>query len=938
MQKFCYTGAIILVVREEPMSQLLYRLGQFATRRAWLVIIAWIAVFGLAGGLAAVSGGKFTTAMTIEGVPAQKTIDKLQESFPSASRGSGQVIFHTANGKPFTEAEKATIAAALDNVDSMVDVNETINPFTTQAELNDKRVELSDAPDKIAAAQAKIDKGRQKIADGRAALKQAQIDLDKGIVKLVANEKKLKDGKKQLAASERDARGMQEHLQAQLSELEAQLAQVQYAYDNGLATADDLAAVQQGVAQVEAGLSQVNAGLAVIAAKKIELAAGEEKIADAWWQVEVGRQKITDGAAKLNDAETKLNDGQAELDAKAAELAPAQTLIGAAKDFRVVSTDGATAIGTVLFDIPITEVESAHRNAVATELMSIAGGNLKVEVSQELLRSLDSLLGPGEIIGLLVAAVTLFIMLGTLIGAGLPVVGALIGVAISGSITFALSAIWEFTSTTPILGVMLGLAVGIDYALFIVNRHRRQLKSGMDVKDSIALATGTSGNSVVFAGLTVMIALAALNLTGIGFLGIMGTMGAMSIVFAVVIAVTLTPALLSRIGLRILSRKERKARETHVARHEPEAIISVKPVLATKRPWITVIATVLVLGIASIPFGSIRLGLPDGKSEAIDSAGYKSYVLTAEAFGEGVNGALVVVAESPTAISADGEVSYEASIVSKLMSVENVEVAVPGGLSEDRTSVVFRVIPTEGPNSESTANVVTDIRALDAEIYEADGSRLEVTGMAAINIDVSKKLGEALPLYLLTVIGLSLILMMLVFRSIAVPVIASLGFLLTVFATLGATVAVFQWGWLGQLFDIHDPAPILSFLPTILIGILFGLAMDYQLFLASGMREAFVHGNSAKDAVNFGIHLSRAVVVAAAIIMVSVFGGFIFSHTMMIRPVGFGLAVGVLVDAFIVRLMLVPAALTLLGDKAWWLPKWIDRILPDVDVEGSKLG
>jgi RND superfamily putative drug exporter len=625
------------------------------------------------------------------------------------------------------------------------------------------------------------------------------------------------------------------------------------------------------------------------------------------------------------------------LDTKAADLAPAQALINAAKDFRIVAASGATAIGTILFDKPITEVESANRNSVAAKLMSIADDNLKVDVSQDLLRSLDSLMGPGEIIGLVVAAIALFIMLGTIVGAGLPVFGALIGVGISATITFALSAIWEFTSTTPILGVMLGLAVGIDYALFILNRHRRQLKSGMDVNDSIALATGTSGNSVVFAGLTVMIALAALNLTGIGFLGIMGTMGAMAIAFAVVIAVTFTPALLSRIGLRILSKKERRARGEHIDRHEPESVVSVTPVLATKRPWLTVVATVLVLGIAAIPFGSIRLGLPDGKSEPLDSAGYKSYSLTAQAFGEGVNGALVVVAESPTPIAKDDEVAYESAIASKLMTVKNVKVAVPGGLSDDRTAVVFRVIPAEGPNSVSTAQVVTDIRALDTVVNDMNGSHIEVTGMAAINIDVSKKLGEALPLYLVTVIGLSLILMMLVFRSIAVPVIASLGFLLTVFATLGATVAVFQWGWLGQLFDIHDPAPILSFLPTILIGILFGLAMDYQLFLASGMREAFVHGKSAKDSVNFGIHLSRAVVVAAAIIMISVFGGFIFSHTTMIRPVGFGLAIGVLVDAFIVRLMLVPAALTLLGDKAWWLPRWLDRLLPDVDVEGAKL-
>ena len=919
------------------MSQLLYRLGQFAARRAWLVLVGWLTVFGIAGALAATSGGVFTTAMTIDGVPAQKTIDKLQSSFPDASRGTGQVIFHTANGKAFTEAEKAAIAKALEKVNGLPAVSETINPFTAQADLNDRRDELAQAPDAIAAAQAKIDKGRADIASGRKELSQAKRDLDKGVTELAANERKLLDGEKQLKASERDALGMKDHLTSQLTTLQAQLAQVQYAFDNGLATADDLAAVQQGVAQVEAGLSQVNAGLDVIAGKKAEIASGKKAIQEGWWQIEVGRKKITTGEKDLVAAVQKLDDGQADLDLKAADIAPAQTLINAAKDFRLVSSDGGTAIGTILFDTPITKVEAVNRTNVAAELTSIQTTNLQVEVSQDLLRSLDSLLGPGELIGLGVAAVTLFLMLGTLIGAGLPVFGALIGVGISGAITFALSAVFEFTSTTPILGVMLGLAVGIDYALFILNRHRRQVKAGMSVADSVALSNGTSGNSVVFAGLTVVIALAALNLTGIGFLGVMGTMGAMAIVFAILIAVTLTPALLSRIGMKILSRKERQALANLTGTGEAAPVVRTDPVMATKRPWLTVAATVSLLAIAAIPFGSMRLGLPDGKSEPLDSAGYQSYALTAKAFGEGVNGALIVVSESPRAISKDDEVSFQAAIVEKLMTVDNVEVAVPGGISDDRKSVVFRVIPAEGPNSESTAKVVTDLRALDAKILAATGAHIEVTGLAAINIDVSNKLGESLPLYLVTVIGLSLILMMLVFRSIAVPVIASLGFLLTVFATLGATVAVFQWGWLGQLFDIHDPAPILSFLPTILIGILFGLAMDYQLFLASGMREAFVHGKSAKESVNFGIHLSRSVVIAAAIIMISVFGGFIFSHTMMIRPVGFGLAVGVLIDAFIVRLMLVPAALTLLGDKAWWLPKWLDRLLPDVDVEGAKL-
>jgi RND superfamily putative drug exporter len=510
-------------------------------------------------------------------------------------------------------------------------------------------------------------------------------------------------------------------------------------------------------------------------------------------------------------------------------------------------------------------------------------------------------------------------------------------VAISGASSVALAAVVESTTTTPILGVMLGLAVGIDYSLFILNRHRRQLKSGMPVAESIALANGTSGNSVTFAGLTVIIALAALNLTGIDFLGLMGSVGAAAIAIAVAVAVTFNPAVISLMGMRILSKKERRVLAERESHHVAPPTTSSASVFATRHPLVSLFATLAVLGIAAIRLLDMRLGLPDGSSEPTDSTGYKSYHLTQDAFGEGVNATLLVVASSPTPITEDDELAFQAGATKLIMNVDNVESAVPGGFSDDRTIAIFRVVPSGGPNDLSTQDVVHDIRALDAQFRSTLDSSVNVTGMAPINIDVSEKLSQALPIYLGTVIGLSLLIMMLVFRSIWLPLIASAGFLFTVFATLGAVTAVFQWGWLGWLFDVHDPAPILSFLPTMLIGILFGLAMDYQLFLASGMREAFIHGRSATDSINYGLRLSRSVVTAAAIIMVSVFGGFIFSHTTMIRPVGFGLAAGVLIDAFLVRLVLVPAALKLIGPAAWWLPKWLDRVLPDVDVEGAKL-
>jgi RND superfamily putative drug exporter len=897
----------------------LFRLGAFAARRAWVVIGGWLAVIGIVAGLAATAGGTFSTAMTIDGTDAQQTINTLEANFPDASRGAGLVVFHKTDGTPFTAAEQATISAALTSVHTLHGVNDTIDPFSTQAKLDRRIAKLQKAPAKLADGQRKIDDGQRKIDDGRATLAAALTKLNDGVAKLIAAQHKLDKGARQLHAAKADAL-------ANKAQIEAAIATYQQAggHDAEIAT-------------LQGQLAQVNGGLAYIASKQHEVVLGQRKIDAAWAKVSAGRSKIADGKHQLAVAQRKLDRGIVKFDDAKAKLAPATELMAGATNFRVVSTDGLTATGTVLFDRPISDTEVADKTAVVTALTAVASDTIEVEFSQDIVRSVAGLLGPGEIAGLIVAAIVLFIMLGTIVAAGLPVVSAIVGVAISGAASVALAAVVESTTTTPILGVMLGLAVGIDYSLFILNRHRRQLKAGMSVRDSIALANGTSGNSVMFAGLTVIIALVALNLTGIGFLGLMGSVGAGAIAIAVIVAVTFNAAIASLLGMRVLSRKERRALTERESHHEKPAVTSTAPVLATRRPWVALVASLIVLGIAAIPLPSMRLGLPDGSAEAMDSTGYKAYHLTQSAFGEGVNSTIIAVVTSDTPVTKDEELQFQADVTKQIMSVDNVSSSVPGGFSTDRTIAVFRVIPTGGPNDPSTTQVVRDLRGLDGTFRSTMHSHINVTGMAAINIDVSKKLSDALPLYLGAVIGLSLLVMMLVFRSIALPLIASAGFLFTVFATLGAVVAVFQWGWAGWLFDIHDPGPILSFLPTMLIGILFGLAMDYQLFLASGMREAFVHGRNPVDSINFGIHLSRSVVTAAAIIMVAVFGGFIFSHTTMIRPIGFGLAAGVLIDAFVVRLVLVPAALRLIGRAAWWLPKWLDRILPDVDVEGARL-
>lgn len=530
------------------------------------------------------------------------------------------------------------------------------------------------------------------------------------------------------------------------------------------------------------------------------------------------------------------------------------------------------------------------------------------------------------------AAIVLIVMTGSLVAAGLPILNALFGVGVAVAGAMALSGMIEMTSVTPILGAMLGLAVGIDYSLFILHRHRRQAKAGMPVAESIGLANGTSGNAVVFAGSTVLIALLALNITGIPFLALMGNVGAVAIAVAVLLTVTMTPALLSLLGHRLLPRRDRKDVATDVTAAAQKHL---QP-MTGGRAVLRIVVGVGALALIAIPAASMRLGLPTGASEAADSTQHRAYTAITEKFGAGANGPLIVVADLPGGRTGDGLAPAQVDLGKQLMEVGGVTAVAPIGANERGSVLVFQVVPTGGPTSESTEALVRDLRGRTLALG-SDDVALSVAGSASANIDISGKLADALPTYLALVVGLSLLILVVVFRSILVPLIATGGFVLSLFAALGGVTAVYQWGWLGAVFGVSDPAPILNFLPTLLVGILFGLAMDYQLFLTSGMREAYAHGASARHAVTEGVRAGRAVVTAAAVIMISVFGGFMFSHMTMIRPVGFALAFGVLVDAFVVRMLIIPAVMHLAGDGAWWLPRWLDRLLPDVDVEGANL-
>jgi RND superfamily putative drug exporter len=822
------------------MASLLYRLGRFSARRAWLVIVAWVVILGLAGGAFALFGGTLTSSVSIPGTATQAVSDELAEKFPAASGGRGSVVFTTTDDSAFTDEQKTAIGELLTDTVELDNVTSSTNPFDTQAQIDDQAQQIVD--------------GRQQIADGTTQIDAGQAQIDAAVAQLDAG---------------------QAQLDAARSQAEA---------------AGQLAAAQ---ATLDAQQAQIDGGRATIAEQQATLDASRTALAEQ---------------------STALEDGS--------------DLLDLAADIRQVSVDETTAVASLQFDTSLNQVPAESKEAIVEEMDNAGIDGVVAEVSNDIAASIPEILGPGEIGGVIIAAVVLFVMLGTLIGAGLPLINALVGVGVGVLASLALSGSVEMLSVTPVLGVMLGLAVGIDYSLFILNRHRTQLRNGMPLQESIGLANGTSGNAVVFAGATVLIALLALNLTGVPFLGLMGTVGAVCVFVAILIATTMTPALLSLVGAKILTKKAR----AHIGTPAAKVAKPIKP-MNTVRAVVTVIAGIAVLLIVAIPALSMRLGLPAGSSEPLDSSAYRAYKLVDDKFGAGVNGPLLVVADLESAITDDELIAEQVRIGTALKAENDVVAVAPIGASDDDLLLAFQVIPEEGPTSESTEQLVRDLRGLDI-----DGvASLGVAGNASGNIDVSEKLADALPLYLLVVVGLSLVILIFVFRSILVPVTATLGFVLSLFASFGAITAVFQWGWLGFLFGIHDPGPILSFLPILVVGVLFGLAMDYQLFLVSGMREAYTHGASARLAVQRGFHAGRTVVIAAALIMASVFSGFVFSNSVMIQSIGFGLAIGVLLDAFVVRLLIIPAVMHLLGDAAWWLPKWLDRILPNVDVEGASL-
>jgi RND superfamily putative drug exporter len=645
-------------------------------------------------------------------------------------------------------------------------------------------------------------------------------------------------------------------------------------------------------------------------------------------------QKMTDPANKATVAKTvkQLGDGS--------------EVVSVTDPFttNAVSKDGTVAYTSVQYKVPGMELADSTKEALEKAGDQARATGLTVDVGGDALQAASEPGAVGEAIGIAIAAIVLVITLGSLVAAGLPLLTAIIGVGIAGATIASLANALDLGDTTSTLALMIGLAVGIDYALFIVSRYRGELADGRDREEAAGRATGTAGSAVVFAGLTVVIALAGLAVVNVPMLTKMGLAASGTVVVAVLIALTLIPALLGYAGRKVQPAGQKKSKKGEKSKAS-ESDGQVQPVdgpnmgtrwarFVIRRPVAVLMFSVLGLGAIALPVTQLELGLPDDGSQPTSTTQRRAYDLLSEGFGPGFNGPLVAVYDARG--TADPQAGVD-KLADRIKGLKDVVTVTPAQFNKAGDTATITVIPDSKPSSTQTEDLVHAIRGQSADIKAETGATVLVTGTTAMNIDFSQKLNDALIPYLGLVVGLAFLLLILVFRSILVPLKAALGFLLSVLAALGAVVAVFQWGWLSGLIGVDETGPIMSMVPIFMVGVVFGLAMDYEVFLVTRMREAYVHGESPSNAVVTGFKHSARVVVAAAIIMMAVFGGFISSSESMIKLFGFGLAISVFFDAFVVRMAIVPAVLALLGERAWWLPKWLDRVLPNVDVEGEGL-
>ena len=594
-----------------------------------------------------------------------------------------------------------------------------------------------------------------------------------------------------------------------------------------------------------------------------------------------------------------------------------------------VNKDGDTAIANISYVVKQTNMQDSSKKVIDKELQDVKDNhNIQIEKTQGGAMGSEPG-GTSEIVGIVVAFVILLITFGSLIAAGMPIISAIIGLGSSVGIIALLTFVFDIPNFTLTLAVMIGLAVGIDYSLFILFRYKELKQQGIDTVEAIGKAVGTAGSAVIFAGLTVMMAVCGLSLVGIDFLAVMGFASALSVLFAVLAALTLLPALIS-IFHKSIKIKQKSTKSKDPKNHPWAKLIVGKPIVA-------VIISLVILILAAIPVSGMRLGIPDDSMKPNDTSEHKAYELISDNFGEGYNGQIVMLVNTKDGGSKKDIQRDLSNMRDDLKDLDNVDTVSQARLNDNNHYALFTIIPEKGPNAKSTEDLVYDLRDYHSQAQDKYHFDTEISGQSVINIDMSEKLNNAIPIFAGVIVVLAFLLLMVVFRSILVPLKAVLGFILSLMATLGFTTLVVQDGFLGGLFGIENTGPLLAFLPVITIGLLFGLAIDYELFLMTRVHEEYSKTGDNDHSIRVGLKESGPVIVAAALIMFSVFIAFVFQDDTMIKSMGLSLAFGVLFDAFIVRMTLIPALTKLFGNASWYLPKWLGAVLPKIDVEGKAL-
>ena len=641
--------------------------------------------------------------------------------------------------------------------------------------------------------------------------------------------------------------------------------------------------------------------------------------------------QITDPA--VQQELTALLDEVAALDSVTAVRSPYGPM-GAAQ----ISPDGTIAYASVQYAGSARDVPADDLQAMVDLVTDASTEGLEVAVGGQGVAGLSHpTIGPAELLGVAVAGLVLLLVFRSALAALLPIVSAAAALGVATGMVRLASNVTTITDVAPTLGVLLGLGVGIDYALFIVNRHRANVRGGMDVRHSIVAAMDTSGRAVVFAGITVVIALLGLLLTGIEFLGGLAIGATVSVVLTVLSATTLVPALLGALGLRVLGRRDRTmlAAGILVPEHSTGAFRRWAGYVQ-RRPVVLALLAVALLATIALPVGSLRLGAADQGNDPVGTMTRQAYDALATGFGPGINGPLIVAVDLTAAPVTDGQPAVLMPLLAALQADPAVASVAGPMLHPDGTAAVLRVIPTTSPQDIATSDLIDRVRTEIAPATEqAAPMTVHVGGPTATFDDFAVEIQDTLPLFVSVVIGLSLLLLVLAFRSLLVPLVGALMNLLSVAAAFGVVVAVFQWGWAGELIGLGKAGPIEPFLPVILFAMLFGLSMDYQVFLVSRMHEEWKRTGDNAAAVRTGHADAGTVIVAAATIMVVVFGAFVFGDSRTIKLMGLGMASAVLLDAFIIRMLLVPAIMHRIGPANWWLPGWLDRILPVLSVEGT---